>query len=481
MEIAALEMLIRNGESYTLEFKIAPPRLAELAERLCGFANSKLGGSLIIGVADVSWDIVGVKSVGDAVDALVQAARKCKPPVPFASSQPQVIDIKGKKLVLAQVPPNDGILYQAWGIYWLRRGTQTTAMDTEELMSFLYRQGTLHWELQSVSNAVLSDLNLEKVRDYMTRLTTTSGRPLRVTDPIELLLKLSCATKSSQDTEIHPTNAGMLLFGYNSNLFLTQAQVVATFYQDANGVRGFTDRKFISGTIPEMIDEAASLLTRWTPIGGHIDGFRRIDEAELPLEALREAVVNAVVHRDYSIEGTAVRIFYYSDRVEIHNPGILPGGVTLEALRNGRAPSKPRNPVIASILKDLPGGYMERVGSGISFMIYQMREAGLPDPEFKEQDEFVVTFLRGHGEAKSTSTQLTNEVPTAVVSQSGLTPLERRELALKFVRENGSITYKQYRALTGASETTAIRDLDALVESGAIQKVGKGPATRYRL
>ena len=102
--------LIQGGETSSVEFKVAAPRAAELAERICGFANS-LGGLLIIGVADRTWRVVGVKSASETIDLVLQAARLCKPTVQFDPQQPQVIELEGKWLVLAHIPPNDGTLY----------------------------------------------------------------------------------------------------------------------------------------------------------------------------------------------------------------------------------------------------------------------------------------------------------------------------------------------------------------------------------
>ncbi|HEX2911915.1 MAG TPA: ATP-binding protein [Chloroflexia bacterium] len=528
MEVEALEALIQKGESYTVEFKVAPPRQSELAERLCGFANSKLGGMLLIGVRDKSWEIVGVKSEAAAIDTIVQASRMCKPPLPLHPNQIQVVEIRGKKLVLAHIPPNDGTLYQAGGVYWLRRGTLTSPMDTAEITNFLNRQGQLNWELQPVMEASFKeDLDMAKVQAYLDHLANITRRQPRITDFTELMLKLKCAVKVGS-AGVYPTNAGLLLFGYAPRYMLTQAEIVATYYQDTSGINRFTDRKTLTGTLPEQIDQASELLRLWIPSAAHVEGFHRIDEPALPLEALREAVINAVVHRDYSQAGTAVRIFSYPDRIEIHNPGLLPGNILLEQLRHGEAPSLPRNPVIATVLKDLPGGYMERVGSGVRFMINQMLSLRLAEPEFKEQsDEFVVTFFkrkvsrgsvaevglgafpvptqseipltingaggyanaseirkegsslsRSAGEAIST-TDIDLEEALLRIAPAAPTSEERRELAMRFVRAKGHITHKQYRALTGASETTAIRDLNALVASGALRKIGSGPSRRY--
>lgn len=124
-----------------------------------------------------------------------------------------------------------------------------------------------------------------------------------------------------------------------------------------------------------------------------MEGFKRIDIPEYSLETLREAVINAVVHRDYSKRGESVRVFCYPDRVEIHSPGLLLPGITVEQMKRGEVQSKLRNPTLANLLKDTPG-YMERLGSGIRFMLDETKRIGLPAPQFRETGEFIVTFRK---------------------------------------------------------------------------------------
>lgn len=135
-------------------------------------------------------------------------------------------------------------------------------------------------------------------------------------------------------------------------------------------------------------------MRQYIRVGATIRGFYREDEPEYPYEALREAVVNAVVHRDYSRSGETVRVFMYADRVEIRSPGALLPGVSLDDLVALLVTSVPRNPVLAGLLRDMPG-YMERIGSGIRFMLREMEALGLPLPEFSEHFDFVVTFRNG--------------------------------------------------------------------------------------
>lgn len=406
MDKASLEALIQGGETSTVEFKVATPRPSELAERICGFANS-LGGFIIVGIADKTWEVVGVKSASEAIDGMLQAARLCKPTVRFDPPEPQIAELEGKQVVVAYIPPNGGVLYQAGGVCWIRRGTFTVPLTVKEIEEFLYTRGIMAWETRPVSRATIADLDMNMVELYLTQRSARSKLAGRLANVEEILLNNGCATVTQdgpQQSVVRPTNAGMLLFGYDPQQFLLQAEIICILYRDTSGKQRYADRRILQGTITQQIDQAEAFFKQYVPVPARMEGFHRIDEPDYPLDALREAVVNAVVHRDYSLQGEAIRIFYYPDRIEIRNPGLLMPGIKLEDLQQGKVRSKPRNPVLATVLRDFPGGYMERVGSGISFMINQMRALGRPDPQFSEQGEFIVTFWRTLPSESSTTT-----------------------------------------------------------------------------
>ena len=494
MDKEELQALIKGGETVTTEFKLNAPWQAEMAQRLCGFANSALGGILVLGVEDKSWEIKGVRDTAAAIDEIIKGAAFANPPIPLVEGDPQIVELEGKNVIIARVPPNSGILYQSGGVYWIRRGTMTRPMTTEQVAEYLNRQGLISWERQVHPMATLDHLDMKQVESYLNQLIVTAGKPSRASDTLELLTLLGCVHRQvdqqTGERQLRPTNAGLLLFGYAPRFFFSQAEIVCTYYRDRSGIRRYDDRRIISGTITDQIDQAFSFLKLYTPIGAHIEGFSRIDEPTLPLEALREAVVNAVVHRDYSIEGEAIRIFYYADRIEIHNPGLLMPGLSLEELQKGRSRSKPRNPIIASILRDMPGNYMERVGTGIPFLINQMRSLGLPEPEFHQTGEFVLTFWYNPAEPYTNSArdQVTQSeqpapkqtlpLPEPILSGS---KEERWKLALEHARQHGFITNREYQQVAGVSESTATRDLDALVELGRLKRTGRGPSRRYLL
>jgi ATP-dependent DNA helicase RecG len=460
---AAVRRLIADGESSTVEFKIKAPRPAELAERMCGMANSRTGGVIIFGVADIGGQIVGLKDPNQSIDLALRAARMVKPPITFAGAGPAVHTLDGHIVVVAEIPPNDGMLYQSSGVFWIRRGSHTVPMSSDEVSAHLHNSGAIRWERGVHSRATLDDIDRDRVERYLA-LRAERHIDLRYTSWEELLLGLQCAAREPKSGVVRPTNVGLLMFGRDPQWFIPQSEVVCIRYADRLGVRKYVNRLNITGTLPELIDKAAEFLKLYVQVGAEIVEFKRIDMPEYPLEALREAVVNAVVHRDYSLEGETIRIFFYTDRVEIHSPGLLPPGVTLTDLVQMRAPSRPRNVLLAEFMRDLPG-YMERVGAGIRFMVNEMRELDLPDPEFREQHEFLVIFRNGH-----------------LVSPDVASTLSPRQLiGLQLIQEQGSITSSQYCEVTGASERTALRELRDLMEREIIVVRGRTRSARYYL
>src|SRR5207248_2665973 len=172
---------------------------------------------------------------------------------------------------------------------------------------------------------------------------------------------------------------------------LLQSDVACVLFRETVGASRYADRRMITGTLQELIDGTELFLSRYIAVGARMEGFKRIDIPEYSLEVLREAVINAVVHRDYSKRGESVRVFCYPDRVEVHSPGLLLPGITVEQMERGEVQSKLRNPVLAGLLSTIPG-YMEQIGSGVRFMLDETKRMELPAPQFREMSEFMVTF-----------------------------------------------------------------------------------------
>ena len=275
----------------------------------------------------------------------------------------------------------------------------------------------------------MADLDAETLDHYLAVRSPEGRIRQRHSSSAEVLLGLHAAARDSQTGDVRPTNAGILMFGYDPQPHLPQSEVVCIKYADTQGIRTYVDRKNFAGTLPELIDKVSGFLRQYIRVGATIRGFRREDEPEYPYEALREVVVNAVIHRDYHRSGETVRVFMYSDRVEVRSPGALLPSIALDDLVALRVTPVPRNPVLAGFLRDMPA-CMERIGPGIRFMMREMEGLGLPAPEFAEHYDFVVTFRNGR----------------RAVEPEGLS--DRQFRVLELVRVVGSISTSEYCAAT---------------------------------
>jgi ATP-dependent DNA helicase RecG len=487
-----LKRLVKGGETNTVELKLAAPRAVDLAERLCGMANAR-GGIVIIGVEDSTHKVVGVpdERIGETMDVILRAARQViKPELVLDPPEPEVYVLAGKKLLVVTIPPTDGPIYQAGGIFWIRQGTQTRALSMAELSEMIYDRGLRDWELEPAYNATMEDLDVEKVKAFIARRAASGRQSGRFKNIERALIGMRCAVEVSGGT-IAPTNAGILFFGQSPQDHIPQSEVVCVLFRETVGASRYADRKLVTGTLQDLVDGTEAFLNRYIAVGARIEGWKRIDIPEYSIEVLREAVINAVVHRDYSRRGERVRVFYYPDRVEVHSPGLLLPGITVEQMERGEVQSKLRNPVLAGLLSTIPG-YIEQIGSGIRFMLDETKRMELPAPQFREMSEFIVTFQKApalrapepQAQYKGGTLWEDNEdsQPEIVVQDRRAEQVEKRLIqALRYVQEHGFITNGIYRQLTGVTDRTAHRDLERLVERGRLKGSGQRAARRYVL
>ncbi len=355
-------------------------------------ANAQ-GGVVIIGVEDAKHTIVGVpdERMAMTMDTILRAARiNIKPALVLDPPEPEVYMLGGKQVVVATVAPSKGPVYQAGGVCWVRRGTYTVPLSVPEMLELANDRGLQDWELLPAHGTTMEDIEREKVEGYMKQRSTRSRQTSRFQDVAQVLLGTKCALVNASG-KMTPTHAGILFFGRDPQMHVIQSEVVCVLFRETVGASRYADRRIVTGTLQEVIDGAEDFLNRYIAVGARIEGWKRIDIPEYSLEVLREAIIHAVVHRDYSKRGERIRVFYYPDRVEVHSPGLLLPGITVEQMAQGEVQSKLRNPVLANLLRDIPG-YMEQIGSGIRFMLDETKRLGLPTPQFRETSEFVVTF-----------------------------------------------------------------------------------------
>jgi ATP-dependent DNA helicase RecG len=229
-------------------------------------------------------------------------------------------------------------------------------------------------------------------------------------------------------------------------------------------------RQDVGGVLADQIRQAELFVTGNMRRGMKIRGLAREETTEYPAAVVREAIVNAIAHRDYSIRGEGIRVLMFNNRMEVYSPGRLPGHVTLENLKDERYS---RNEAIVAILSDM--GFIERLGYGIDRMLATMTDAGLPAPIFEETAAgFKVTL-------QSAGVELVSSQP-AQQPWGHLFLNERQEAALAHIQSHGRITNSEYQALApDVSPETIRRDLADLVEKNLLLRIGEKRATYYIL
>lgn len=429
-------ILEKKAETQTLEIKSAQdgcPR--RLYDTLSSFSNQDQGGILFFGI-DESQDfaLVGVYDLQKLQKGIVE---QCEQMDPIVRAVFTVAEIDGKDICAAEIPGIDlsrrPCFYRGAGRLkgaYLRIGDADKTMTEYELYSFEAFRRHLHDDERVVPRALLEDLVPEKLNLYLAQ--RTQQRPGFANLPKQRILELLGISREDKPTLAAILNFAVYPQGFFPQLCITAVVVPGTQMaeQALDGAR-FLDTKRIEGTLPELVDGALAfcrhnLKTRLT-----IDAAtgERKDTPEYPMVAIREALLNAVVHRDYSqfTEGTPVQLLIFADRLEIHSPGTLYGRMTVEQL--GYARPDLRNPVLATMMEALTKA--ENRYSGIPTMRRAMEDAHLPAPKFENRrNEFVVTF---YGQTTDGAPALESMTGTETICRGLLefckVPRTRKEIA----------------------------------------------------
>lgn len=425
----------QKAETQTLELKSAhvdyPKRLYDT---LSSFSNQDSGGVLLFGIDEAAgYQVVGVYDPQDLQKKVTEQCNQMEPPVRavFTLAEWQ----EGVWICSAEIPALDlserPCYYKGAGRTkgaFLRVGDADLPMTDYELYSYEAFRRHQHDDERPVERATLSMMDGDKLEAYL--LQRRLERPGFAQLTQEQAYEMLNITWNGV-----PTLAGVLNFalypqGYFPQLGITAIVVPGTQIGDvaADSAR-FVNNKRIEGTIPAMAEEALAFCQRNMKVRTIIDREtgRRIDRTEYPIDAIREAILNALIHRDYSIytEGTPIQIDFFADRLEIHSPGSLYGRMTVEQL--GIARPDPRNPALAVMTEVLTGA--ENRYSGIPTIRRSMAEYGLPAPRFENRrNEFVVTFYNGTGEAEVPEAQEQAEKSPDLLAFCK-TPRTRQEIA----------------------------------------------------
>lgn len=342
-----------------------------LARELAAFANSA-GGKILLGVRD-DGTVIGVHDSNDLRAKVQDVARNCDPPVKV------LVEPLGKVVVVHVRESESKPVQCREGFFW-RQGAGSQKLSRDEIRDFFRSEGSVRFDLAVCAKfRYPQDFDRDKYNAWLEESGITGKG--RVED---VLVNLEAAERSGGRLVMR--NAGVLFFAKDVYPFFPQAYVTCLLAKGGDKA-DVLDRKDFRGGVVSDIEESLRFIERNTRTAYRIEKLRREDVPEYPMRALREAITNAVMHRDYFEGGANVFVEIYDDRIEISNPGGLPKGLT-QAEFGTR--SIRRNALIADLLQRI--SFIEKAGTGIRRMRAEAKKTGCPEPTFEANGFFTVTF-----------------------------------------------------------------------------------------
>jgi ATP-dependent DNA helicase RecG len=449
--------LIAQGESKTLELKEQLPKNNSIAKTAIAFANTA-GGRLIIGVND-ALEIVGVNE--DSIFPMQEKVSSLIHDLCHPNIIPEMYTVRVETKIIFVVEIFRGNLLPYWfkpkglqeGTY-LRIGSSNRIAD-EIMIAELQRQ-RMHKSFDEEPNGeyTVDDLDVSVIYDAFSDI----GKRCDMTK----LKNLKLITEFQG--RLAPANALLIALGKLDNVRIKCARFKGTTMES------FIDKKELEGTLFEMLEQSMAFLQNHLHLHARIEGLKRTEEYEIPLPALREILLNAIIHRDYT-RNSDIKIAIYDDMVEVISVGGLVNGLTIDDIGNGR--SELRNKVLANLFREL--GYIESWGSGIGRVRAVCQEAEV-NFALREQGSFVeAVFYRNRVETEPERTKTVD-----YGRLRSITVDSHRSIA-EYIIKNGRITRKATIDLLGIGRTKADEILSDMLASGLIVRKGAGRATHYVL
>ncbi|MGH7725327.1 MAG: ATP-binding protein [Candidatus Eiseniibacteriota bacterium] len=377
-----------------------------MAKELSALLNLE-GGHLLLGVED-DGQISGLsRSRGDAELWIMNIARQSIQPAIIPTWQP--VDFDDGRIVGVIGLPADGPSKpykakrgSAW-ITFVRVGSSSREATREEEARLYQASRMVRFDIMPIADTSVTGLDFQRVQNYFRDVLKRETPPSTNEDAWEQLL-VNTDILAPLGEGVVATASGLLLFGVTPNRRLPQAGVTAAAFPGTEKDYGTVDEEVIRGPLVSLltkrgrvvekgvIDRTVDFVARNMGTAAWLESGRRRRKRAFPLDAVREAVVNAVAHRDYSLSATDIEVSLYSDRVEIISPGRLPNGVTVEKMRDGLRAA--RNELLKEILRDY--GYVEHLGMGVRNRIIQsMHTHNGTEPDLVEEEtRFVVRLWK---------------------------------------------------------------------------------------
>ncbi len=441
-------------ESETVELKPSLSQLERTLKTVCAFLNHK-GGIIYFGVSDKGEVIGQVATDSNFKKISQQIGSRIKPAVVPVIEE---IEVEGLPVIKVTVEKYNKELNYFDAVPYIKSGTETIAMPPDEVKKLILNCAKFEWDGWICEDSTFEDIDIEKVKKYLQFREKERKISAKINMPLKDFLNNIKAVSGDK-----PTNAGMLFFGKDPLKYLHHAQLRIARIKGTEIFNTILDKWDCDGTLWDMVLEAEDFIKRNIRyMGLRTDKFQRIDKYEYPIKALKEAIINGLIHRDY-LSMADVRVFIFDDRVEIVSPGSFPDGVTPE-----KPTHKPVNSILSSYMYDI--GLIEKYGSGIYLENKLCRMNGNEKPIYNLADiETKVIF-------KSQVRTISMDV---IERKHKLN--DRQIKAIEYIVENSKITTQEYMELAEVSLKTAKRDISDLKDKRIIRFVGSAKTGYYVL
>lgn len=355
--------LLNQGENASVEFKQGNVRAEGLAREMIAFSNS-YGGTIVVGVDD-EGKILGVDGDKNYEEWVVNISRNnVIPPIHVSCHW---VTLQGKGILLVEVPKGKDRPYQDnSGRFYVRVGSTNRIASLYELMRLFQQGGFYHYDGTEVEGALETSLNQTAIDRYFHSFDI---QYIEMDREEQLSLLKNTDIVSEQGTV---TIAGLLMFGINPQRFLRNASISFAHYCGDEISGELIDRKTIEGTLPDQVDATLQVIKNNILAPSTIVGLKREERVQYPDRVFRELIVNACVHRNYSIQGSRIRIFMFNNRLEFISPGRLPNTITPDKLKSGV--SYAVNPIIVKFMENLR--YMDKLGRGLPLVYREAIKQG---------------------------------------------------------------------------------------------------------
>jgi ATP-dependent DNA helicase RecG len=444
---------IDTTESETLEWKSSLAQLNRIIETISAFSNTK-GGTIIIGVGGTG------KSLGITIgkDTIEQITNKM-----ISNTEPKIYPdisvkkIEGKSLIIIKVDKYPYDIVLAFGRPYKRVGKSTLKMSKDEYEKIILEKNKskLYFDSHICKEANFTDIDHMKIKRFLERASFERRLDINPDiDPKEALEKLSLIKQDKL------TNGAILLFGNNPQKFFLQAETKCARFKGVEPLE-FIDMKVFGGNIIDQREDALEFLKEHIKLHAEIKGTERVERWEYPIEALREAITNAICHRNYNISRN-VQIRIFDDRIEVWGCDFLPNPLTIEDLKK-KHDSVLRNPLIGKCFFLIK--YIEQWGTGTNRMIEKCLNYGLPEPLFEEISGNLVVTFRKYNISEEIVKSLTKE----------------EKIIIDYLVKEKKINRKIGLQILKVSKSTLFRVYKSLEDKDLIKKEGKGKNIYYIL